>query len=80
MTGQSDDYARLRTLAEEARKPWHPWGDESLPERSTSEEWANDVEGYLGGEWGEFCREANPWAVLALLDRLERAEAIVGQV
>lgn len=81
MSGQrSDELARLRELAEEARKPWHPWGDASLPERSTSEQWADDVEGYLGGEWGEFCREANPWAVLALLDRIAAVEALLDQV
>lgn len=53
-------------LAQTAIRPeeMHPWGDRSLPQTSPAQ-WADEVNGYLGGPWGEHCGNWNPLRVLA---------------
>ena len=50
----------LRVHAENATAPgeMHPWGDKSLPE-TTVDQWASEMDGYLGGTWGALADKEN---------------------
>ncbi|MEV0247906.1 hypothetical protein AB0H76_15040 [Nocardia sp. NPDC050712] len=60
--------AHLRDLAERSeaatREPGWPFGG--------SGDWAGNVYGMLGGEVGEYCAALRPYALLIVLDSLER--------
>lgn len=63
--------ALMRERAEAAGVPWHPWGDETLPQREGPQAWADDMDGYLGGEWGVHAGSWHPAVALAVADWLD---------
>lgn len=72
--------ALMRERAKAAFVPWHGWGDESLPQRSTVSEWAQDMEGYLGGDWGDHAASWHPVVALAVADWLSSEAATRGEM
>jgi hypothetical protein len=62
--------ALMRSNAEGV-DPWHGWGDVTLPERSGPVAYAEDMSGYLGGEWGVHAGSWHPAVALAVADWLE---------
>lgn len=56
--------AEDEALARAALEPSHPYGDKSLPQ-IPAENWGREVDGYLGGSWGEHAAQWNPLRVLA---------------
>lgn len=82
-----DDVATLRAAARAMREraeaafaPWHGWGDKSLPQRSGVEEWKADMDGYLGGEWGEYAASWHPVVALSVAHWLDMEAATRGEL
>ncbi len=63
--------ALMRARAEAIEIPWHPYSDPAFPERSTPDEYMQDMQGYLGGEWGDQAGSWHPAAALAVADLLD---------
>lgn len=62
--------ALMRERAEAIEIPWHPHSDEDLPERSTPQDFMHDMQGYLGGAWGDHAGSWHPAVALAVADWL----------
>jgi hypothetical protein len=69
--------ALMRSRAEAAGKPWHPWGDSTLPERSRAEAWASDMDA-TSAAIGAFTLARGITAVaLAVADWLDAQAALI---
>jgi hypothetical protein len=70
----------MRERAEAAAEPWHPWGDDSLPERSGMTAWTDDMNGYLGGPWAVHAGSWHPAVALAVADWLAVVAARIEEI